>query len=490
MQPASLNSPLAQSPPGQVLPEFWPDQAPPTVRPVWIPWPTAVLLAPLFWLMPKRFGPHFAAASWTAAVVAHIVWAIYGAAALCMTLVLGPAYTLASYLLGRVPEQQGQSLFPVPTLGEILRAPLALLAGMVAEVRLTGPGGTMQLTQIVSLVLLAELGLVLLAGLLMPFIAAGERTRRLLGRTLKLVLWASTSLVVLAVAIQVLLVRNPNALSDWPIGVMITLYGAWVIWLVIRGGSRYAGPAEGPAWERKSPLCAGCGYGLTALSCDSACPECGQMVAESLPESRRPSPFAAATSTIGRLVSFPRTCWRALWGSGFYDQLQTRDGFPAARRFAIWTSAVTSILLLGLLGGGFGLYSRIVGLPSGWNWRDLPAIFAASIWLALGLMGLIGLAALAVSRFGWRPMHQRSMAAFYWSVWLLPLAASAMAAAAAIAILLERPFFSYFVNVPQLGRMDLYVALVSMLAIVPVAMLWRALVHLGRAVKAVRYANS
>ena len=47
------------------LPEYWP--AGPTVEPVrawWIPWPIAIVLLPLLWLMPKRMGPHFAAVRW------------------------------------------------------------------------------------------------------------------------------------------------------------------------------------------------------------------------------------------------------------------------------------------------------------------------------------------------------------------------------------------------------------------------------------------
>ena len=488
MPPVSPNRPVVFPPCGEALPEFWPDQSPPTVRPVWIPWPIAVLLVPLFWVMPRRFGPHFAAASWTAAVIAHLVWGIYGAVSILLPVLIGPQYSLASYLLRRTPEELGQSLFPVPTLGEILRGPLALLAGIVAEVDLSGPRGSMELTQIVTLTLLAELGLVLSAVLLMPFIAAGERTRRLLGRTIKLVLWASTSLVVLAVAIQVLLVRDPNAFGDWSMQLTIALYCAWVMWLVIRGGSRYAGPAEGPAWERASPLCVACGYGLTALPCDSACPECGQAIGESLPEFRSPSPLAAG-NRVGRLSALPVTYWRACGAGGFTSGCRPATALPAARRFAVWIAAVTSALLLGLAICGINLYCVATHQPLETHWHDLPGVFLAGIWLALGLLGLIGLAALVVSRFGWRPLHVRPSRLSTGPPGCRRWRVSILAAGAAITWLLERPFFSYYVNIPQVGRIDLYVVLVSLLIIVPGAVLWRAVAHLVSAVKAVRYAN-
>lgn len=70
-----------------------------------MPWPLAVLLVPLFWLMPRRFGPHFAQASWTAAIVAHGLWGAYAVAGILLVAIGLPQYTLPGWLLGCTPEQ-------------------------------------------------------------------------------------------------------------------------------------------------------------------------------------------------------------------------------------------------------------------------------------------------------------------------------------------------------------------------------------------------
>jgi hypothetical protein len=129
-----------------------------------------------------------------------------------------------------------------------------------------------------------------------------------------------------------------------------------------------------------------------------------------VPEYRRPARFAAARSIAGRMAAYPATYWAALRGRGFYERLQTRDGFAPARRFAMWTVAMTSILLVALLVCADNLYSMVTRQPVATHWRDLPGVFLAGIWLALGLLGLIGLALLAVSRFGWRPVQPRAVA--------------------------------------------------------------------------------
>jgi hypothetical protein len=253
VQPVNPNSPTASQPSPAVLPEFWPDQFPATVRPVWLPWPLAVALAPLFWLMPKRFGPHFAQASWTAAILAHILWVSYAAASIVMPLVVGPHYTLASWLLGRTPEQMGQSLFPPPTLSEILRGPLAFLVGAPAQVRLMGIAvpPIMTPSPIVGCLLVELSGLLALGALVAPFVAAGERPLLLFGRAVKLVLWASTSAVVLALVVQVLALaqRDLSPVARVLQSIVFpgrepahsllllacALYSAWFIWLVVRG---------------------------------------------------------------------------------------------------------------------------------------------------------------------------------------------------------------------------------------------------------------
>lgn len=486
---------MAASETSQVLPEFLPYAPPAIVRPIWVPWPIAVLLAPLFWLMPKRFGPHLAVASWTAAIFSHLAWGVYGAASILLA-IAAPQYTLASWLLGRTPEQLGQSLAPVPTFGEILRGPLAFLVSLPAQMPLmmggmaaVAPPGIVSASPLELIPV--ELGLCATAALLMPFIAAGEPSRRLLGRSIKLVLWASTSLFVLAIAIQAMVIHNKNMLYDWPGILLVALYCAWMVGLVIRGGARYAGPADGPAWQPREPLCTGCGYGLTGLLRDGSCPECNRSVAESLPAYRQPSPFAAASSLPARIQAFPRTCWHVLWDKRFYERLATHDGLPPARRFAIWTCAVSAILLLAGHALASDLSYRLAGQDPGNYWDDLPLLCMAVICLGLGLIGLVGLAALAVSRFGWRPIYNRAIVAFYGSAWLLPLGISLIVSFYLIVWLVDHPFFQLqYVDIPQIGQVDLHVATALSVLVIPGYVLWRALAHLRRGVRGVRYANS
>lgn len=176
------------------LPEELPPlQAPVRVRPVWLPWILYVAAAPLFWLMPKQFGPHFAAAGWRAAVGAFVVWTIYAHALLVMSPACGPL----AWLIGRTPQQQGWTFWPVATAGEALRAPLAMPAQVIVNYGDSVPR-LVRMSRPFAVVVLVPEG----AALLM---AAGERNRRLFGRALRLALWASTSLIVLAVAMQAML---------------------------------------------------------------------------------------------------------------------------------------------------------------------------------------------------------------------------------------------------------------------------------------------
>lgn len=250
----------------------------------------------------------------------------------------------------------------------------------------------MVLMQVAGVILVLELGLVLLAVLLMPLVTAGERSRHCLERSVKLVLWASTSLIVLAVALQGVAVYELWRGGEWPAWPMVltvALYCAWAVGLVVRGGSRYAGIAEGPAWERHSPLCMGCGYVLTGLAAGSTCPECGQGVAASLPERRQPSPFAAARSVFGQLLAFPKTYLLTLWGRGFDQCLATRDGLAPARRFAVWTAAVTALALVWLADRGIRFYERKTHIRSWVHVPDLPTFCTTAVWLWLGLLAVM-----------------------------------------------------------------------------------------------------
>src|SRR5207237_8950876 len=62
--------------------------------------------------------------------------------------------------------------------------------------------------------------------------------------------------------------------------------------IMLTGASRYAGPADGPAFRSREPLCEKCGYVIVGLPLPSHCPECGMTVANCLPGGRRrPTPW-------------------------------------------------------------------------------------------------------------------------------------------------------------------------------------------------------
>lgn len=412
------NNPVAMAQ-MSVLPEFWPtSDIPEPVRAVWIPWPIAVLLAPLFWLMPKRVGPHFAAASWWAAIVAHLTWSIYGIGSLLMVFMTDGSYSLLSWLAGRTPEQLGYTLLPTPTLGEILRAPLGMLATQAANLSSTSPLGFSQVDQLVRAIMywgLMELGMIVLAAILMPYITVGERTRNLFARAIRLVLWSSTSLVVLAMVLQALMLAGLMSASAIPLAV--ALYVAWAVSMVIRGGTRYAGPA----WEPHKPLCETCGYWLTGLPVEAMCPECGTAVADSLPDRRKPSRFAAARGLGPRLWAFLVTGRAVCRDREFFTTLRTRGEYQAARRFALWICVLSGIMLIELL-AIINTYCipDLAANPAPTR-GDRLAVFAFwSIVLSFVLVLLIGLVTLLVSGFGRRLVRRYAVAVFYWSAWLLP----------------------------------------------------------------------
>ncbi|UCD30243.1 MAG: hypothetical protein JSV03_07180, partial [Planctomycetota bacterium] len=324
-------------PSGEILPEYWPaPEKPQPMHAVWLPWPIAVVLAPLFWLFPKRMGPHFAESRWTGAVVAHVCWVVYGIGCIANAFYY-THYSWIAYLTGQCPGQQDPSVWSPPTLSQIFRTPLAVLANELytntnhAQLMLVG----------ISTILGCVLALVLLSLLLMPYAATGERNLRLFARCVKLTLWSTTSLVVLGPVLQVTELFGGNRYHrELYSMIVISAYVTWFMWIWIRSGMRYAGPVEGPGWKPRRPLCEKCGYILTGLTAKDNCPECGQPIVESLPESRQPSPFAPANNIVGRIRGFCKTFIGALMGRGFYQRLAVHDSHAVARRFAVWTSII------------------------------------------------------------------------------------------------------------------------------------------------------
>lgn len=409
----------AQVSKGEVLPEFWPVAAAPEVaRAWWIPWPVAILLVPLLWVSPKRMGVHFAAVRWPGVILGHLLWTIYGIG--CVDLAYwAPHYGWIAWLTGRAPGQADPGLWPPPSAWDIFRAPLALEAVWLGqtissiEVYLLGWGA----------VLGVEVGLAAIGLLLMPYVTVGERIGPLIARCIKLTLWATTSAVPLGLALQAAVLKWEKSPETLPAIVVLICCGyvAWLLWMWRRSGLRYWGPAEGYAWQPRRPSCERCGYTLTGLTAAHRCPECGREVAESMPERRRLTPYAAAKG-LDRIPALFTTVWRVLTQRTFFERLAVHGGHEEARSFAI---------TMCLLAAGVAMVAALPGviLPLCDSKRlrlyDTPAIAAMLLapWVGMFvvMLALSGLAALIASVITRRPLAAQAAISFWHSPWYLPL---------------------------------------------------------------------
>lgn len=287
------------------LPEFLPIvPRRPLARPWWIPWPVAILLAPLLWLLPKRMGPHFATVRWPGVILANLIYVIYGVS--CIVLAkTSPRYSWIAYALGRSPGQNDDLPLPGPTLSQIARSPLAAALNAWEA----GSGGELLAQILIGMSAYIVLVLVL-AVLLMPVAAAGEKKRYRYARCVKLTLWAMTSILPLGLALNAIeliyatpeltyqerLTRTMNPAMGVPAvdeklhtwwRWTIAVYALVFLWIWLRSAWRYPGTTEGPAWPPRRPTCRQCHYQLTGLTPEDRCPECGTPVADSLATRKR-----------------------------------------------------------------------------------------------------------------------------------------------------------------------------------------------------------
>ena len=471
-----------------VLPEYWPAPPPPELAcPVWIPWPLAVLLAPLFWLMPRRMGPHFAAVRWPGALFAHVLWVFYGIGCVAIASAM-PRFGLAAYAVGRMPEQGADTAVSGDTLSQVLRDPPALVALILAghpygEIT-SAVTNAQSLYAGLGLVAVAEAGLILMACLLMPYATAGERGQLLFSRSVKLTLWSTTSLPVLGIAFQAIELLNytRKQLDELWAGA-IGLYILWFVWIWLRSGLRYAGPTEGPAWEPRRPLCETCGYALTGLKSTDNCPECGTAVALSLPERRRPTAFSAARSLIGRPIAFVRT-WRDALRWDFHRRLEIGSEYPAARRFAI-----VMCIVGGLLPQPTILADVMLNVSRGRGLQGWADFVAPCIGIGLALLLVLSVLVLASRVSGDGPIRRAAPIVFYWSAWFIPLIAAVYLSLGLMYVIKkvlrirrEVPWLPE--NWPDWG--DLLCAGAAML--IPIVFLYAA-IRLARALRQTRFAN-
>lgn len=490
--------------PPDTLPEFWPMESPPTgepeaawtaippayrvtvpavpVRHVWIPWPLAVVLAPLFWIMPGRSGPHFARAGYLAAISAHLFWIYYGIFWPAVSEVMQDRSLLGAYLgLGDNRVHGGR--WPEPTLSEVLRAPLAVLT--TTSTRWSSEIFTV-LAVLGSSIFFVEVVALGISLCVLPYATAGEPLKRAFGRSLRLTWWSLTALTVVGMTINLIGIRI------WrlePIVFIFSLSIVWLLSLLIRSSQGYTGRPEGVEWEPISPQCDRCGYGLTALPYNTICPECGLTVQDSFPDKRRPSRFAAA-GLFGRLTVYFPTWLAILYGRRFFRSLQTRGEHPAAVRFAVWTCVLTSLLVSVPIIMMTNLDIREKPLfmwDSLSEWSSVSLAFAITLAVMLAFLAAV---ALVWSRFGYQPLNRYSTVVFYWSAWLLPICTTAAGTVLLFERLLNKELVRWIVHVPTMGTMDLYGVICMVPMAVPLALGIHSIVRLNRALNETRYANA
>jgi len=413
------------------LPEYWPPDTQLPTQPVWLPWPVAVVLAPLLWLLPKRMGPHFTQSRWTGAIIAHICWTTYGIGCIVNAYV-GKYYSWIAYLTGQTPGGSDGDSWMAPSFSQLFRTPLAAIINGIFEINSNlilynniTVDSSVLIWSIFSVIVGTTLFILLLSFLLMPFITAGERWRYLFARSVKLTLWATTSLMVLGFAIQAIeLFVNHRHHRELYTVMAVSVYIAFFLWIWIRSGIRYAGPAEGHGFQPRRPLCEQCGYILTGLSATDHCPECGRAVIESFAIIRSPTAFAEARNFVTRIPAFLNTFGNALAGYRFYRNLQIYNAHHAARRFAIWVYIVTGPLFF----FGYAIYSVLLSpfqLISFKNQLEISSAFVVVwIFVIVALLVLSSFLVLCISLFGYLPIKPRATIVFYFSPWLVLFALS------------------------------------------------------------------
>ncbi len=295
----------------------------------------------LFWLLPKRVGPHLASAGWTSALLAHLIAVVYGFGLIAWA-TLYPDLTTTTGALGRVirlPSSNGAM-----TADEWARAPVAALVSCLHA----APPSTVSQTTLWNLVFI-ELGVLGSAFLVMPFAAGGESVRQLFGRCLRMALWSSTILLPVGV-LWLARARSqdlPSITDDWIwlVTTVPVLPGMWWLFVLSRSCSHYTGPAHGPAWQPRAPRCERCGYNIAHLSVTSQCPECAFPICDSLLDKRYETSWARARGLTGRIAAFWPTIRAAALNSEFFDHVVVHRGHHRACSFCIAVSVLNALMV-------------------------------------------------------------------------------------------------------------------------------------------------
>lgn len=322
----------------------------------------------LFWLLPRRYGPHLAAGSFRRALLAHV-----------LSILLAAILLLAGSFYKDVSRGMQE-------LGSLRALLAAAVLEMAAETTRAGVSW-LPLAIALGTVPAAELLMVLLAIFVMPWCAGGDRAGSVFKRSLKNTWWCTTILIPVA-AVWTPFILLGDRIDEWLKGnENLLLLGLFVLTplipvvLLIRmltaGAGRYVGKPDGPAFHPREPRCDDCGYLIVALPLDLKCPECGLPVRESLPGGRRkPTAWEQHELQARGFLELLRMQWRVLRQPDFFHRLPVHSGISAARHFWWGTYILVVFTMMAVLEVTFLLLT-------GGDWRTDSMVLEATMFGAV-----------------------------------------------------------------------------------------------------------
>lgn len=437
----------------------------------------------LFWLIPKRLGPHLAVAPFRRAVGAHLL-----AVLVATVVVAGQA------VCERVGEMLGDYGLD-PSLHTIRYLLADAVLNAAAESAIT-PWSWAPVIGVVGALPLLQALVLLLGTATMPWAAGGDRASSVWKRSVKNVYWSTTFFVPAAVVFVVLRNVDPEHVAHFDVVVIlgslaVLLTGAvFFLRMLMIGAHRYVGDPDGPAFAPREPVCDQCGYAIVHLPLDTRCPECGLPVRDSLPGGRRqPTAWQRYELRPRGFVELARLQSIVLRDPGFFQRVPVQSGLAAARHFWWGTFLLMVLCTLGL-GWLAGVMTSITGLGPGVFNVSVVSVLCAPVPFILQALAMFPACLWAQLQCGVRDYRVSAVACYYATPLLWPLTLSALAAAIVLLLPDPSPLETGFLGG---GWSDPWFWLWAGVVCVCVgAFIWSLLFWLRRllgAVKAVRYAN-
>lgn len=429
----------------------------------------------LYWLFPKRYGPHLAVGTWKRAILAHVLSVLVFLAA-CL-----PAFSreIRAFNLHDLREDAARMVVIMAaqtTRGSIEWIPVLLTLLCVP---------------------LAELAMVLLAILIMPWYAGGDRAGSVFKRSLKSVYWFTTILIPTTAVVLLVAIYQPDP-GRWldqhndllTAGVLLLGTGLPIVLLMrmlLAGGTRYVGAAEGPAFAPREPRCDDCGYLIVGLPLETRCPECGLKVRESLPGGRRrPTVWQENEFRLTGFADLLRLQRVVFAQRDFFKRLAVQSGHASARHFwwGTWCLMILATLVV----------MKLVSFLSPDPDEMIPFVASVAIGvlaLPLGLQALMMFAACLQGQlhYGIRDYRISATACYYASPLLWPVIGLLILALLPSSLSIGIWFDSLTVPAPldrYFTALGLY-ELIILFAFIGTLLFWR--LRLGRALRDIQYAN-